>query len=134
MPAFRCITCRPPVSQIWGPLQKRGMPAYLDLMAMPAQLLLRQKKLVVKPTGIDAVSRSIARSTSGAAVTCSQKGSGPCRRRLLCEKDPVNSVKLAAFFKRHVEQSARVHGCAFQEAWGRLDPRLAAQLQNDMNR
>ncbi len=58
----------------------------------------------------------------------------PCRRRLLCETDPVNSVRLAAFLKQHVEQSAHVHGSAFQEAWGRLDPRLAAQLQNDMNR
>ena len=63
-----------------------------------------------------------------------QEQSVPCRRRLLCEQDPVNSVRLAAFLKQHIEQSARVHGSAFQEAWGRLDPRLAAQLHNDMNR
>lgn len=69
------------------------------------------------------------------AIVASGEASGEAnRRRLLCETDPVNSVRLAAFLKQHVEQSARVHGSAFQEAWGRLDPRLAAQLQNDMNR
>ena len=73
MPTFQAFfTCRPPVSQMWGPLQRQGMPAYLDLTAMPVQLLWHQKKHLVKPTGIYAVSK-LQWATPYAAVTCSAK-------------------------------------------------------------
>lgn len=52
-----------------------------------------------------------------------------CRRKLLYEVDPVNTLKLSSFLKAKMQQCGAVHGDSFQAAFQRLDPSVSDQLK-----